>query len=281
VLVHALGPADLALALFGVVLGALGTLVGVGGGFLIVPVVVLLEPSWETRTVTAFSLAVVCANASSGTIAYLRQRRVDVRSALPFAAAAIPGVCVGVVGADKLERGWFDPLFGLLLLATASWLAFAPARTRGGPLGSTRRTLEDAHGQRYAWSFDMRLGLLGSVVVGIVSALFGIGGGPIQVPFLVAVLNYPEHVATATSHAVLAVTSLVATIIHAAQGDYHGDVTATVATSLGAVIGAPLGARLSRFVPGKVLLRILAAMLAFIAFRLLWRAFAARRTDLG
>jgi len=271
VLVHALGPADLALVLFGIVLGALGTLVGVGGGFLIVPVVVLIEPSWETRTVTAFSLAVVCANACSGTVAYLRQRRVDLRSALPFAAAAIPGVFVGVLGADKLERGWFDPLFGLLLLAMAGWLAFAPARTGGGPPGTTRRTLEDAHGQRYAWSFDMRLGLLGSVVVGILSALFGIGGGPIQVPFLVAILNYPEHVATATSHAVLAVTSLVATIIHAAQGDYHGDLTATLATALGAVIGAPLGARLSRYVPGRTLLRILAAMLAFIAFRLLWR----------
>ncbi len=116
----------------------------------------------------------------------------------------------------------------------------------------------------------MRLGLLGSAIVGVASALFGIGGGPIQVPFLVTVLNYPEHVATATSHAVLAVTSLIATLFHAAQGDYSADLPLTLATGLGAVLGAPIGARLSRHVRADILIRILAAMLAFIAFRLVF-----------
>jgi uncharacterized membrane protein YfcA len=122
----------------------------------------------------------------------------------------------------------------------------------------------------YEWSFDMRWGLFGSVIVGIVSALFGIGGGPIQVPFLVAVLNYPEHVATATSHAVLAATSLLATIIHASRGDFSTDLVITLSTALGALIGAPVGARLSRLVSGRVLLRILAAMLLFIAVRFIF-----------
>ncbi len=159
---------------------------------------------------------------------------------------------------------------GLLLLGMAALLAIAPNWRPSGRGGPVERELVDSRGVRYAWSFDMRLGLLGSVVVGIVSALFGIGGGPIQVPFLVAALNYPEHVATATSHAVLAATSLVATLIHAARGDFSADLRLTLATSLGAFIGAPLGARLSRFVPGRVLLRILAAMLAFIAARLIF-----------
>jgi uncharacterized membrane protein YfcA len=116
----------------------------------------------------------------------------------------------------------------------------------------------------------MRLGLLGSVFVGVVSALFGIGGGPIQVPFLVAALNFPEHVATATSHAVLAVTSLLATIVHALRGDFRADLGITLSTSLGALFGAPVGARLSRLVSGRVLLQILAAMLLFIAVRLIF-----------
>jgi uncharacterized membrane protein YfcA len=87
---------------------------------------------------------------------------------------------------------------------------------------------------------------------------------------LVTVLNYPEHVATATSHAVLAVTSLIATLFHAAQGDYSADLPLTLATGLGAVLGAPIGARLSRQVRADVLIRILAAMLAFIALRLVF-----------
>lgn len=260
---------EAAMFLFGAGVGAVGTMVGVGGGFLIVPVIALLEPSWQPRTVTAYSLAVVCANACSGTAAYLRQGRVDCKSVLVFAAAAIPGVLLGIFGADTIDRGLFDPLFGVLLMLMASWLAIAPQRRPAGLGGSTSRALTDAHGTHYRWSFNLWLGLAGSVVVGVISALFGIGGGPVQVPFLVAVLNYPEHVATATSHAVLAVTSLVATLIHAAQGDYAGDLSLTLATAAGALAGAPLGARLSRYVPGKMLLRILAAMLAFIAFRLL------------
>lgn len=263
-------PFDALLFAFGVLVGAVGTLVGVGGGFLIVPVIALLEPTWEVRTLTAYSLAVVCANACSGTAAYLRQRRVDVRSAAAFALAAVPGVIVGVAGADRLSRGWFDPLFGVLVLVMAAWLALAKRRTAGTGGGSTRRELVDAHGVRYAWSFDMRWGLAGSVVVGVFSALFGIGGGPLQVPFLVAVLNFPEHIATATSHAMLAVTSLLATAIHAWRGDFAYDARPTFVTACGALAGAPIGARLSRHVPGRALMRILAAMLAFIAVRLIF-----------
>ncbi len=257
-----------AAVLFGVAVGALGTMVGVGGGFLIVPVIALLEPRWSTRTVTAFSLAVVCANACSGSAAYLRQRRVDVRSVGWFALAAVPGAVAGVFGANVLERGWFDRIFGVLLAAMSAWLAFAPQRVGRSGFGTTTRELVDEDGRRYAWSFSLRVGMAGSVLVGIVSSLFGIGGGPIQVPFLIALLNFPEHVATATSHGVLAITSLVATAIHLAQGDYAGDAVPVLCTAAGAVMGAPIGARVSKHLSGKVLVRILAAMLAFIAIRL-------------
>jgi uncharacterized membrane protein YfcA len=254
---------------FGLLIGSIGTLVGVGGGFLVVPVAALIEPHWQTRTLTAYSLAVVSANACSGATAYLRGRRVDVRSATMFIAAALPGVVLGVAGADRFPRAWFDPIFGVLLLAMAAVLVIAPNWHPSQGRGSTQRELTDTHGVTYRWSFDVRLGLVGSAVVGVVSAVFGIGGGPIQVPFLVAVLNYPEHVATATSHAVLAATSLLATAIHIADGDYSRDVVVTVSTALGAAVGAPFGARLSRFVSGQMLMRLLAGMLAFIAVRLI------------
>lgn len=262
-------PYDLAAFAFGVFVGVIGTMVGVGGGFLIVPVAALLQPGWSARTITAYSLAVVCANACSGTVAYLRQRRVDLRSAGIFAAAALPGVFIGVFGSDHIERKSFDVLFGVLLLAMAGFLALAPDRRRGERSGGEQRTLVDREGNEYRWSFSLRLGLIGSVVVGIISSLFGIGGGPIQVPFLISLLNYPEHVATATSHAVLAITSLVAALVHLRQGDYRNDGIVTLATAVGALAGAPLGARISRYIPGRVLVRILAGMLAFIAIRLI------------
>ncbi len=118
-------PIDAALFGFGLIIGAIGTLVGVGGGFLIVPVIALIEPRWEARTITA-SLAVVSANTCSGTTAYMRQRRVDLRSVGAYIVAALPDVVLGVSGADRLSRGWFDPLFGLLLACMAALLAIAP-----------------------------------------------------------------------------------------------------------------------------------------------------------
>ncbi len=254
---------------FGVLIGTLGTLVGVGGGFVIVPVVAFLAPQWRTETVTAFSLAVVFANALSGTFAYWRQRRIDLRSVPAFAGAAIPGSILGVFGANHFPRGIFDHAFGVLLLLMAAWLAFSPKRVARSVDSGTARELVDVHGNRYAWRFDMRLALAGSLVVGGVSSLFGIGGGPIQVPFLIAVLGYPEHVATATSHAVLAVTSLVATIVHVIQGDYSEDAPTVLATAFGALCGAPIGARLSRRISGAILVRILAVMLAITAIELI------------
>lgn len=181
----------------------------------------------------------------------LRARRVDLRSAAAFIVAAFPGVFAGIAGADRISRGLFDPLFGLLLALMAAVLTFAPGWRSGLRGGASKRTLVDANGNSYAWSFDMRLGLIGSVFVGIVSALFGIGGGPIRVPFLVTVLNFPEHVATATSHLVLAATSLLATLIHATHGDFAAELPVTISTALGALIGAPIGARLSQIVSGR------------------------------
>jgi hypothetical protein len=60
-------------------------------------------------------------------------------------------------------------------------------------------------------------------------------------------LSFPEHVATATSHAVLSVTALIATAVHVVHGDYGNDAGLVIANSVGAVIGAPIGSRLSKF----------------------------------
>jgi len=90
--------AALLLALLGVGVGAFGTLVGAGGGFILTPVLLLIYPHDSARTLTAISLAVVFFNALSGSIAYGRQRRIDYRSGLVFGAATLP--------ARSVVRSW-------------------------------------------------------------------------------------------------------------------------------------------------------------------------------
>jgi uncharacterized membrane protein YfcA len=110
----------------------------------------------------------------------------------------------------------------------------------------------------------------GGVVVGFVSSFLGIGGGVVHVPLLVTVLGFPTHIATATSHFVLAWMALVATLTHVVAGTFHGGVglRRAAALSVGVVFGAQLGAILSQRLSGTVIQRLLAAGLLVLGLRL-------------
>jgi uncharacterized membrane protein YfcA len=261
---------ELIAAVSGFAIGVLGTLIGAGGGFLIVPLLVLLEPGWTVDEVTAFSLAVVTANATTGALSYWRQGRVDPFSFPLYTAAAIPGSIIGAFVTSYIPRRVFDPVFGIVLIGIGIWLFVRPGSSEDGAMtGPFRRVMIDRSGHRYDWSFDPRIGFAGSMFVGFFSSVLGIGGGIIHVPLLATVLGFPAHVATATSHAVLAVTAAIATIVHLVHGDFRTTWPLVLAASAGAIGGAPVGALLSTRVPGKSILRILAVALALVGGRLL------------
>jgi len=262
---------EILVALAGLGIGVLGTLIGAGGGFLIVPLLVLLEPSWTTDQVTAFSLAVVTANASMGAASYWWQGRVDPFTFPLYTLAAVPGSVLGAYATAYVPRQLFDPIFGGTLVLIGIWLFTRPGDSDAGRhTGAHERTLTDRGGRRYDWSFNPALGFVGSVFVGFFSSVLGIGGGIIHVPLLATVLGFPAHVATATSHAVLAVTAALATVVHIVHGDFRATWPLVLAASGGAMAGAPIGARLSALVPGKSILRILATGLAFVGVRLVF-----------
>jgi len=262
---------ELIAALGGFAIGVLGTLIGAGGGFVIVPLLVLLEPGWSVDEVTAFSLAVVTANATTGALSYWRQGRVDPFSFPLYTLAAVPGAILGAFATAYIPRPVFDPVFGVVLIGIGGWLFARPGSSdEGANTGPFRRVMRDRSGHRYDWSFDPRIGFAGSMFVGFFSSVLGIGGGIIHVPLLATVLGFPAHVATATSHAVLAVTAAIATVVHLVRGDYRATWPLVLAAAGGAVGGAPVGARLSRVVPGAMILRILAVALALVGGRLIF-----------
>jgi len=261
------------LILIGLGVGAYGTLIGAGGGFVLVPILLLLYPRLEPRFITTISLAVVFFNAASGSLAYARMGRVDFRSGLIFAAATVPGAIIGVWAVGYMGRGIFNLIFGLLLIVIATYLFLRPgpgADSTEVANGNTQRRLVDRRGEVHTYSFNLWLGSAISLAIGFVSSLLGIGGGIIHVPALVQLLGFPVHIATATSHFVLAITALVGTLTHAAAGDFQqGDVVATTLLLAGGVIvGAQIGARLSRFLRGAWIIRLLAIALAMVGARL-------------
>src|SRR5439155_1366876 len=86
----------LGLAGLGFAVGTYGTIVGLGGGFILVPVLLFLYPDYDPEHLTAISLFVVWTNTTSGSIAYARQGRIDYLTGLLFAASSAPGGLAGV-----------------------------------------------------------------------------------------------------------------------------------------------------------------------------------------
>lgn len=267
----------LVLALLGLATGAYGTLVGLGGGFVVVPLLLLVY-HFTPQQAAGTSLALVFFNALSGTVAYARQKRVDYRTGVKFALATLPGAVLGAYLSTYLTSAIFKAVFGLLLLAAAASLILRPQvdpkvsseETPDPPPPSSHvaRTIVDAQGEVFHYAFNERLGLLLSFFVGFISSVLGIGGGIIHVPALIYLFAFPTHIATATSHFILVITSLAGTSSHLAFG--HVVYIAALSLGAGAVVGAQAGAALSRRLHGKWIVRILALALVFMGLRLLW-----------
>ncbi|MBJ7597024.1 MAG: sulfite exporter TauE/SafE family protein [Candidatus Nephthysia bennettiae] len=263
--------------LLGVAVGVFGTLVGAGGGFVLTPVLLLLFPDDPPITITATSLAVVFANALSGSISYFRMHRADYHSGVILAVATLPGSVLGVLVDAYLPRHAFNLIMGAALILVAAFLILKPegrfSLGSGGPFTVESR-LKDSEGVQYRYRFNLGLAALFSVGIGFVSSLLGIGGGIIHVPVLTSLFAFPTHVATATSHFVLMIMSAVGTGTHVVHGDFQDPalVLRTVLLAVGVIVGAPIGARISRRVQGKLIIRLLAGALALVGGRLLLTA---------
>lgn len=276
----------LILFMVGFAVGTFGTMVGAGGGFLVVPLLHLVF-GFSPLQAVGTSLAMVFMNASSGTLAYARQKRIDYYSGIVFGAATLPAAIVGARVASLFTDRSFRLTFAGLLSLMAIYMlvvkeksqesALAPvsaaredaANPLGRPLlGAFHRqvSLADVTGQVFIYSYNLLPGIIFGTLVGLVSSVLGIGGGIIHVPAMIYILGFPAHIATATSHFILVLTALFGVIAHAIDGNVLWP--AAIPLGAGAVLGAPLGARLARKLPGRIIVIALSGALILISLRL-------------
>jgi hypothetical protein len=268
---------DALLVLLGFAVGVYGALVGVGGGFVLVPALLLLYPSDTQTTLTATSLAVVLANSASGAAAYARLRQIDYRTGLTFAAAGVPASYAGAYAVRFVPRSAFDQAFGALLLGVAVLLVYGFARfttTERAPLAPGRgvvvRLVRRSDGIISRYSFDVRQGFALSAAAGFIVTLFGAGGGIIQVPIMVTILRIPLDIAVATSQFMLVFMAAAGVSLHAATGHFGAtELSRAAFLAVGAVVGAQVGARLSSRLSGRAVVRLLGLALAAVGIRLL------------
>ncbi|HJV45123.1 MAG TPA: sulfite exporter TauE/SafE family protein [Bacillota bacterium] len=271
---------DITLILVGLSIGTIGTLIGAGGGFLLVPFLLLVEQI-HSKLAVGISLAVVFFNALSGTIAYMRQKRIDYRSGCYFLLSSIPGAIIGTSLTGLFKGEVFKFIFGgLLLLVVFRMLKpiIFPKRNSTNPSDIeaavameaklTVRKLIDETGHEYHYSFSIKYGIILSFFVGIYSGLFGVGGGILHVPIMIGILGFPTHIASATSHFILVFTSLASTIENITNGNIDYRIVGLLST--GIIIGAQVGAYLSNRVNEKWLKIILAFFLVTTALKMMF-----------
>lgn len=253
----------------GIFVGLVGTLIGAGGGFLIVPFLIVIY-GFSPQHAVGTSMAVVFFNALSGTFSYIEQRRVDYELGVKFAVLAAPGVIIGAIIEQQISIVPFSIIFSVLLLSIAYFLIFHQGVylvSNEGKNKSANRTIVDAEGKEHNFSPDMNIGFGGSFLVGIMSGLFGIGGGLIHVP-LMNFIGVPVHIATATSHFMIVITSFIGLIVFIGLNTV--DINYAIFIGIGTIYGAYLGAKLATITHEKIIKQIIAVALIVVAIKLIF-----------
>jgi uncharacterized protein len=255
------------LFLFGLAAGTMGTMMGVGMGFVHVPFLILLF-NFSPQAAIGTSIAIIFINTLGGSIVYYHQGRMDFDLAAKLSLAVLPGAIIGPFIVEQYSSSMFSTLFAGALLLSAMNLMFGrrPLTVLPKREYSRHKTVKDVFGNTVSYSTNMELGVFGTVLIGFLSNLLGVGGGIVHVPFLILLLKIPTHIAIGTSHLILCVSSLVGTIVFASLG--HVDINFAIPIGVGAILGASLGADLARKTQAQVLRRMLAVLLIFVGVKM-------------
>lgn len=263
---------DFLLFFIGVFVGTLGTLIGAGGGFILVPALLILNPNSNPSSITSLSLAIVFINALSGSISYSKLKRIDYKTAIYFALATIPGSILGVTSISYISRNIFNKMFGLIMILLSVYLFIKKETSKNSinKIGKNIITREiiDSNGNIYTYSFNMKKGVIFSSIVGFFSSLLGIGGGILLVPFMINALSFPLQIATATSQFILMIMSFSGTITNILSNKIEYQLDLFIYLSLGVIFGAQLGAFLSQKLKNKIIIRLLSISLGLSGFKI-------------
>jgi uncharacterized membrane protein YfcA len=245
----------LSLFFLGIIVGTFGSFVGLGGGLILIPVF-LMGMHYTPQNAVATSLVVVFFNAVSGTVAYIKQKKVYYNAAISFALSTIPGAFLGSYLVKYFDGSSFRLVFGIFLIMTAVYMFFKRNSTQNEPASLPQD-----------YRYNRPLGMIFSVFVGVLSSLLGIGGGIIHVPLMIYILGFPTHIATATSSFILAVSSFSGVISHLLLNNIL--LVPAISIGIGAVVGAQLGAALSLRAKAKSIIVILCLAMIFVGSQLI------------
>ncbi len=242
------------LILLGFAAGILGSMIGLGGGIVVVPILTFL--GFSPTAAASNSLFAALSNAIASTISYTRQKRIVFSLGLKLGLISIPGTILGALISSSVTPDIFKVLFGLVMISSAVYIFL-------------RKKIES---KEKSLSIQMMIFAIGaSFFAGIISAFFGIGGGIIFVPLMVVGMGMTMKKAAPTSQLILLFSSLSGVLAHSFLG--HPDFIQAGFLAIGSFFGGLVGARLSLDVKERYLQIIVTIVILIAAGKLFLDSF--------
>lgn len=266
----------------GMAVGFVSGMFGIGGGFLLTPLLIFVGVSPAVAVASVSSH--IAASSFSGALAYWRRRAIDPALALVLLSGGVLGTAFGVWLFTLLRSlGQLDLIIALsyvVLLSTVGGLMFweglnAIRRARRGETITMRRT--GAHGWIHGLPLKMRFKrskiylsviplVATGLMIGFIGAVMGIGGAFLLIPILIYVMRVPTSTVIGTAMALTLVTMVLATILHAVTNHLVDAVLALI-LMVGGVIGAQFGARAGQRIRGEHLRLLLGLLILSVGIR--------------
>ncbi len=264
--------------LAGVLAGALGSLLGIGGGIIIIPTLTLVA-GVDIRYAMGASLVAVIATSSGAAATYVREHMSNLRLAMFLELATTTGAVGGAVLAGMLPASLLSLILGLAL-AHSAWSSLhspvsdVPPLGRGSPaaerLGLQGAYVDPATGRTVQYQVTrVPQGFAMMGLAGLLSGLLGIGSGIFKVIAMDRIMRAPLKASTATSNFMIGVTAAASAGAYFARGEIHPFIAAPVA--LGVLAGTAVGTRLLARLHSRAIARVFVVLLAVVAVQMIRR----------
>lgn len=253
--------------------GILGSLLGLGGGIIIIPTLTL-GYGIEIRYAIAASLVSIVATSSGAAASFLKDSLTNLRLGVLLEVGTVSGAVVGFLLAKSVSSGFLFTLFGCFLLISAIQML----RTREENLSlknhpwAEKLSLDsqyvDSKGKLISYKVEnVPLGLFLMFIAGILSALLGIGSGILKVLAMDGAMKLPIKVSSATSNFMIGVTASASAGAYFLRGDVRPEIAAPV--SVGIIVGSFLGAKWMVHIPGQWIRKIFVVVLVIVSLQMI------------
>lgn len=253
----------------------LGSLVGIGGGLIIVPTLVYLGVEHDLlhgitpQIAIGTSSIILIVTGLVSTLGYLKSKQVDTKNGYIFLFGLLPGSLFGSFISRYLTLDSFNLYFGMFLILVSILLL---VRNSIKPIKlfekkKYEKTYVDKDGTIYHYHVPPVFAFVVTFFIGITTGLFGIGGGALMTPLMLIVFRFPPHVAVGTSMMMIFFSSVMSSIGHTFQGHVAWHYALVLVIS--SYVGAKIGVRINQSIKSNTVVALLRTVMLLLGVYLI------------